>query len=221
MSITAKNLSLEECCFCDEIYKRQMSDDLCSNTFYKNRIFEESDNYFAVPTVSPLTEGHALILPKKHITSLLQMKNDYKSEFLSFFNLVNMKIVKNFGETIFFEHGVGLHKKGGCGVTHAHLHILPINKVRLDHVKNSILEDYKLNFEINIRKFLNLNSRPENSYLMFGANKHGVYYYEGENIPSQYLRKKIAEKIGSVKIDWKEFFNWDYFNHTLAKLAQN
>jgi histidine triad (HIT) family protein len=81
----------------------------------------ENDNFFAFLDISPLREGHVLVIPKIEIDNLFDLPADYLGEILEFARPIAKAIEKSFpcnrcGITVI-----------GLEVPHAHIHLIPIN----------------------------------------------------------------------------------------------
>lgn len=98
----------------------------------------ESDKFLAFLDISPLQKGHTLIIPKVEIDYIFDMEDDLLSEMLVFAKQVSKKIKNAFpcnriGVTVI-----------GLEVAHAHIHLIPINKMDDMNFANSKLS---LSFE--------------------------------------------------------------------------
>jgi len=81
----------------------------------------ENDKFFAFLDISPLREGHVLVIPKIEIDNLFDLPADYLGEILEFARPIAKAIEKSFpcnrcGITVI-----------GLEVPHAHIHLIPIN----------------------------------------------------------------------------------------------
>lgn len=86
-------------------------------------IVAESDEFFAFLDISPLSEGHTLVIPKKEVDYLF----DLDDETLSGLNVFAKKVAKAIDSVIDCERvGVSVI---GLEVPHAHIHLIPINSV--------------------------------------------------------------------------------------------
>jgi histidine triad (HIT) family protein len=81
----------------------------------------ENDLFFAFLDISPLREGHTLVIPKLEVDNLFDLPADYLSEMLVFAQPIAKAIEKSF-------------RCNRCGITviglevpHAHVHLIPIN----------------------------------------------------------------------------------------------
>lgn len=102
-----------ECVFC-----RIISGDIPSYKIY------EDDNVMAFLDIAPVSPGHALIIPKKHIANMEEMDDEVLHQV--------MYVVKKVGKAI--KDGLGVEgyniilnngKVAGQVVNHFHFHIIP------------------------------------------------------------------------------------------------
>jgi hypothetical protein len=132
---------------------------------------------------------------------------------------VKSKLENVFGQVILFEHGVGEGKHGGCGVSHAHFHLLHVNMEVIQRIKDAILPDY--NF-IQLPRFTDIFNpkKRSDSYLLLDTLDRNIYYAKSESAPSQYLRQKISQANGNAYWDWREYFGWDLFSEAHVALTK-
>jgi histidine triad (HIT) family protein len=81
----------------------------------------ENDKFFAFLDISPLREGHVLVVPKKETDNLFDLPEEFLGEILVFSKPIAKAIEKSF-------------KCNRCGISviglevpHAHVHLIPIN----------------------------------------------------------------------------------------------
>jgi len=83
----------------------------------------EDDNFFAFLDINPVKEGHTLVVPKKEISYIFDLEDDYMSQLMIFAK----KVAKGIEKAIDCERiaiaVVGLE------VPHTHIHLIPINEV--------------------------------------------------------------------------------------------
>ena len=83
----------------------------------------ESDDYLAFLDISPLAEGHTLVIPKKEVDYIFDMEDDL----LAGMTLFAKKVAKAVKASIPCERiGVAVI---GLEVPHAHVHLVPINGI--------------------------------------------------------------------------------------------
>jgi bis(5'-adenosyl)-triphosphatase len=86
--------------------------------------FAESENFLAVYNVAPILPGHSLVIPKWHISSIMELSEQELCEMTVFARDVVTVLMKVFGDTAFnwtIQEGV----EAGQSVPHLHLHLIP------------------------------------------------------------------------------------------------
>lgn len=83
----------------------------------------ENENFLAFLDIQPLALGHALVIPKKETDYIFDMESEEYAEMWKFAQVVAKKIkaridCKRIGVAVI-----------GLEVAHAHIHLVPINKV--------------------------------------------------------------------------------------------
>jgi ATP adenylyltransferase len=166
----------------------------------------ETENFVVVPSLGALVDGWSLLLPKAHFLSMGALPQSLQTEAVFLQRQIEERLRSTFGQSLtIFEHGPSAGKHNtGCGVDHAHLHILPGD---FDLVSLA-------------RPFVPLGAEwlegdwDERSV----AFKAGLDYLfvKQEGMPgllavaaefeSQVLRKAIAFQIGSAaEFNWRDF----------------
>jgi histidine triad (HIT) family protein len=81
----------------------------------------ENEKFFAFLDISPLREGHTLVVPKIEVDNLFDLDEEYLSELLVFARPIAKAIEKAFRCDRCGISVIGLE------VPHAHVHLIPIN----------------------------------------------------------------------------------------------
>lgn len=102
----------KECVFCKIVRKEVPAE-----------IVYESMNFIAFPDVRPRTEGHTIIIPKKHYVNLMDMPTSLGSELLESIKKIFEIRAKEGAEG--FNLIVNNFPAAGQFVMHAHVHLLP------------------------------------------------------------------------------------------------
>lgn len=84
----------------------------------------ETDNFFVIKDNSPLSEGHSLIISKKHYDNLLHAPNLLGNELFSLTKEVYLKTAKE-NNSEGFNLVQNNFKPAGQSVNHLHFHIIP------------------------------------------------------------------------------------------------
>jgi ATP adenylyltransferase len=88
----------------------------------------ESANFKILPSLGALVEGWVLLVPKRHFLSMGSLPESLITEMQQLKEKVCSSLSKTYGKVSAFEHGPGrIQSVVGCGVDHAHLHLVPID----------------------------------------------------------------------------------------------
>lgn len=93
----------------------------------------QTNSYFVVPSIGSLVPGWVLICTNEHRTNFSSKYLD--NELIELRIQVARSLKNTFGGPVhMFEHGaVAVGSRTGCGVDHAHLHLLAIDADLLEH----------------------------------------------------------------------------------------
>jgi len=181
----------------------------------ENTIIEESDNFIVLPTIGALVEGYLMIVSKKHINSMSELKENEKIEYEFLIEKYRNKFKNIYNKfPIVFEHGSPINDSDmkASSVMHAHTHIVNHKFIN----EESIVKN--LNFKI--LENLNYLSKEQN-YIMY-INPENICYvsYNFEPV-SQIMRKIIAKDLGyENKFDWKKEIFIENINSTIKKFTE-
>lgn len=87
----------------------------------------EDDNFFAILDISPITEGHVLVIPKKHFETILDMPNSLGGEFVKAIKEVGLRQMEKY-KSEGFNVIMNSFEVAGQVVPHLHAHIVPRKK---------------------------------------------------------------------------------------------
>jgi len=196
-------MSNDRCDFCDELSGGK---DNAFTRIYgpdqKSRILFRSQNFVVVPSLGQLVEGHLLLVPVSHYTALADMQSRSIREASELCARARETLFKVYGwPCVIFEHGVRGNQSGGCGIDHAHMHAVPftglrepIDELKRTHSLKSIDGIAEIHKEVS----------PTSPYLYYEETNGQAWTCETAFIPSQYLRKLLAESLGINSWDWRE-----------------
>jgi diadenosine tetraphosphate (Ap4A) HIT family hydrolase len=120
----------------------------CQSTILKKESFYEDDFFRAIYNLRPVVKGHCLVIPKRHIEELYQLKENERKDFISFSNKA-IFIAEKYSETNEFDFLLQKGENAGQSIKHLHFHIIP-------RKKNDILKVAK-------KEFLQTFQKEENS----------------------------------------------------------
>lgn len=92
-----------------------------------NQPLFESPNFVALPSLGALVEGWVLLIPKRHFISFGAVPASMLAEMNEFKGFLCSVLSQCYGTATAFEHGPSAAGRTvGCGVDHAHLHLVPL-----------------------------------------------------------------------------------------------
>lgn len=162
------------------------------------RIVYSKGMFLVMPTIGQIFFGHSLVLTRNHFCSFAEVPGKR----LGALNDVIARTenaLRPLGRTVLFEHGTTPQVGGGCGIYHAHIHVIPTP----GHVPPEFLlpEGYEMK---NSMADALCVARQGTQYLLY-RDMNGRFFvsYPGGKIQSQYFRKKIVDYF-SLRCSW----NW-------------
>lgn len=101
----------------------------------------EDDNFLSFLDAMPLVEGHTLVIPKNEVDFIFDIENDEYKNLWSFAQKVAKKLQKAYSDKRIAVAVVGLE------VPHAHIHLIPIEKMEDMNFKNPRLQFSKEEYQ--------------------------------------------------------------------------
>ena len=178
----------------------------------ENTIIDESENFIVIPSIGALVDGYLMIVSKKHINSMSELKENERIEYKLLIEKYRNKFKKIYNKfPIIFEHGSPINNSDmkASSVIHAHTHI--VNHKFID--ENLVIKKLKFKRVDN----LNYLSRKQN-YIMYINQKNICYISYNFEPTSQMMRKIIAKELGyENKFDWKKEMFIENINSTIKR----
>lgn len=88
----------------------------------------QDDNFVAFHDQNPKAKVHLLVIPKKHVESLIDLSDDDKSWLCDYLLVIN-KVAVQFGLTNGYKVVINTGPDGGQVVKHLHTHLLGGEKI--------------------------------------------------------------------------------------------
>lgn len=198
--------------------------------FRGNNIVENED--FALlldllPIVKPI---HLLIVPKKHIEGMANLKTKELFDSLKrFVEYNNKKVEEYYGmKPSYFEHGsISGGGNAGNSIFHCHYHLVlvdhdySIDVEKTLNMKPIIIKEYEELYDL----FVKENAPYKDLDYILYENMHGVkkvFPLDNIKLPSQFMRKIIFDANNSLKTEqdwnWKKEVNIDLLNTSVVPL---
>lgn len=195
-----------KCPFCEEL--RNPGNSIVG----KNRIIGQTNSFVVFPSTGGFVNNYQLIVPKRHINcfgELTGAQYDELKKLILWQERVNMKYYNS--TSVMFEHGaLKPSNESGKSVVHAHLHIFPDNKSLLDDIKKYKLELLEIGDITDLSKIC----KEHDTYLYYKDIDGKSYIITHQGLPSQFLRRVLAESLGYKNWNWRE-------NPLLDKIEDN
>ena len=180
-------MTITRCNYCDDILNYHSNKSPC------NEVLLESNSYVVTTSLGAFIEGWTLLISKRHVTSMSQLSLPEIEELDSLIYEIRKTIETNYGPSIVFEHGALTPGTNfGCGIDHAHVHIVPFEDSILPILNKELpgirwqelgkLEDITLER----RQYLFVIDKQQQNGLVSNP----------EEIPSQFMRRVIAKYLG-------------------------
>lgn len=189
--------------------------------FFSSSYFDqpvaESTSFLAVPSLGALVPGWLLLVPKNESACLAHLTPSQALELKVFAARLTEKVGSIYGPVVQFEHGATSSGSAtGCGVDHAHLHLVPI-----DHnaFKASVAEEGR---KLDLRWFagdLPTQASDELDYLWYSVGLETRFAYPAHPV-SQFFRRCVARALGVPDVwNYREYPQHDVVKSTIEALA--
>ena len=90
-----------------------------------NQVVVEYGTVFAILDKHPVTEGHHLVISKRHVSDYFNMSYNEKSDAEALLSLLRRQILEDDPSVHGFNVGANCGAVAGQTVMHAHIHLIP------------------------------------------------------------------------------------------------
>lgn len=177
----------------------------------------ESRNFVVTPTVGSIVPGWLLIITKMPHLSMSVLSECQLAELDEVRSQTEAVLSEAFGSpAATFEHGPLLKgQKIGCGVDHAHLHVVALSSSLIGASEKLGYQNLAWQSVGSFRECLVANDSP---YLAIEDIDGQCYRTDATNAPSQYFRRAIADMAGVPnEYDWRRFPFAENVSLTIAR----
>jgi inosine/xanthosine triphosphate pyrophosphatase family protein len=192
-----------ECPFCAEfdsdglsIFAGMMGNRLPS------RIVYEDEDFVVMPPLGEFMEGGLLLLTRRHILSLAYLPPEVFHRLERVLVAIREAVRARWGVApLVFEHGPPPEwSKGVCCVDHAHLNIFPAAVKVEPHLTD------RMSLPLGSLEELARLQRAEFGYLLVQENDGTRRVYDGQNVPTQLVRRIITTQLGMPdRWHWRDY----------------
>ena len=106
-------------------------------TDFKREIIAETSLVYSIYDKYPVSQGHALIIPKRHSSDYFELTAEEQSECWSMVNKVKQILSKEFSPDG-FNIGINVNEVAGQTVWHVHIHLIPRYKGDVKHPEGGV-----------------------------------------------------------------------------------
>lgn len=206
------NPSLDGCRFCGALSEDGPS------AFWDRPLFQ-SPNFVVIPSLGALRKGWVLIVPKAHHISAAALPDHLLDEMTSLKRALSEALTDAVGPVWAFEHGPAAEQRlAGCGVDHAHLHVVPLEIDLLEAVRPFLPAglEFRSGFITDCREYARLGYDYLYAERPSGEGMFAVH----RDLGSQVFRKAIANSDGDpAGYDWRDSPHLENMVATIASLA--
>jgi diadenosine tetraphosphate (Ap4A) HIT family hydrolase len=150
-----------------------------------DQVLWQSDNFAVVPSKGGFVTGWLMVVPKVHVLNMARLGLSQQHELDVVVSKVAATISRKFGPPTAFEHGAVVpNSTFGCGVDHAHLHLVPLPRtISLRGLAESALDD---RFELQ-------DADPNRPHLRIREPTDRGFYtaHPSRALPRQFFRQLI------------------------------
>lgn len=170
-----------------------------------SRVVLKDEAFAALPTIGQLFEGSFLVIPTTHNERYADLLPAQRSKALQFVTSVERRL-RSSGPTMIYEHGARSINGGGCGVYHAHVHVVPLPR-------HASVDELLLGVEGTcLSRVLDAwdEAAGASEYLLVRDTRGQVMLASqssaGGPLGSQFMRRRLVELFQlQVPWDWREY----------------
>jgi diadenosine tetraphosphate (Ap4A) HIT family hydrolase len=171
----------------------------------ETRIHEIDSQFVLFPTLGQILPNWFLLAPKRHVETFSSLTASEQGLLDEILRGVQAKLFAN-GKFVMFEHGCGGSTGNGCGIYHAHIHLVPVDRpVLAENIMSQPGRTHK-----SLIQCLDVLRNSSNYYLLRDTNGTVTswnFEEEASHEPiSQFFRMRMADLCGVPESwNWKDY----------------
>lgn len=182
----------------------------------RERLLDYGDGYAVVPSYGALVAGWVLIVPTVHVLTMAELPVEARRPLTDLVARVESRLSAAVGPTVLFEHGpAAVGRSPGCGVDHAHLHVVPVAVDLRAVAHETDVLPRSLQWVASAWPW-DGRSAPERDYLFVRDVDGAGWLAEADELPSQAFRQTLCRHLGQQHWDWKDERTTDASDSTWA-----
>lgn len=194
----------------EQIGKVRFRDLLCGHNCERaayDQVLHETQECVVAPTLGSIIPNWLLIVPRRSAVSFRKWQAITRRNPFSLVGEVLAELEIEADRAIWFEHGPSAEGSPvGCGVDHAHLHILVDSPFSFEELAASAAENAPVAWRRASSRAVYGSISAERSYLLAGSRDEAVVAADVDAIGSQFFRRIVAQLAGKPD-------QWNYKTH--------
>lgn len=160
-----------------------------------DRTVLENENFVTIPSLGSIVPGWLMVIPRWHFLNMLEV--DDRPGLAEIITKTKQVLEATFGAATVFEHGAATeHSAIGCGVDHAHLHIVSLPFSLEEAISG--YRDLRYEWQSVPDPYPALDVPASIDYLLYQEPGRSSYISLPNRPVSQYFRRVIAAKVGQL-----------------------
>jgi len=98
-------------------------DPFCDKSI-RSEVFLETKHFAAIPDTWPVLPGHSLVIPKRHVTSILELSSEELIDLGVMLNRLIPKLIKAY-DADSYNLSINAGASAGMIIGHMHIHVVP------------------------------------------------------------------------------------------------
>jgi len=172
-----------------------------------NRLLLETHECVVAPTLGSIVPNWLLIVPRLSVVSFRQWQAITCMNPVWLVGEILSELEIEAEQAIWFEHGPSAEGSPvGCGIDHAHLHLLVDAPFSFDQMVSSAAKNSRVEWRRSTSWEAYDSISAESSYLVGGTPVEAVFAEHVESVGSQFYRRVVARLAGKPH-------QWNYRTH--------
>jgi diadenosine tetraphosphate (Ap4A) HIT family hydrolase len=204
---------MTSCDFCVEAVSGKINPTYVGEIGQTSRILSSWRSFYLVPTISPIVKNHILLIPKRHVTAQTHLSLEESEEFAFIEREITAKLIQEETSVVFFEHGIGRGAAGGCGVSHCHIHVMPLDQ----SIAESFIQRFqRLEVGATSKGLTSISATQSYTYVHLESGTSAISMVREGIFPSQFLRNLLEDTLGMPHSNWRDITQTALFSETLV-----
>jgi diadenosine tetraphosphate (Ap4A) HIT family hydrolase len=190
------------CAFCRELAGDPSDFEAVYGDRLGTRLLWGNDQFVVLVSLGALAPGHCLLVPKRHATAIAALPQHELTQAGELQDSIEDVLRESFGALVAFEHGSGNRNATGCGISHAHLHFVPVAK-EPDQLPSAPFLKWKACPEDRVDHLASVVSATD-GYLFYLDSCERAWASQTSTMPSQFMRSWVAPLcLPTLDWDWR------------------